>query len=130
MGITFVWRISTAMAPKSISSMLRSISQRQSPPPLLSPFPFLIGFFRNDPSQTSVEYVVAIKYSAAEVADCIQIGRITYLGGQPERCTHIFDWPTEWTENAKSGQTYTASIDVSSANYEWPAGAYTVNTPF
>jgi hypothetical protein len=70
---------------------------------------------------------MAIKYSSAAVADCIQIGRINYLGGQPERCTNIFDWPTEWTEAAKSGQTYTASVDVSSANYEWPAGAYTVS---
>lgn len=73
---------------------------------------------------------MAIKYTTAAVADCIQIGRISYLGGQPERCTYVFDWPTDWTENAKSGQTYTASIDVSSANYQWPAGAYTVRIIF
>jgi hypothetical protein len=70
--------------------------------------------------------VVAIKYSSAAVADCIQIGRIGYLGGSPERCTNVFDWPTDWTEGAKSGQSYSALVDVSSANYQWPAGAYTV----
>jgi hypothetical protein len=83
-------------------------------------------FTTNDITQTSLDYVVAIKYSSAAVADCIQIGRIGYLGGSPERCTNVFDWPTDWTEGAKSGQSYSALVDVSSANYQWPAGAYTV----
>ncbi len=70
---------------------------------------------------------MVIKYQSAAVGDCIQIGKISYLGGQPERCTYLFDWPTSWTESAKSGQTYTASVDVSSANYQWPAGPYIVS---
>lgn len=70
---------------------------------------------------------MAIKYQTAAVADCIQVGKINYLGGQPERCSYYFDWPTTWTQSAKSGQTYTALVDVSSANYQWPAGPYTVS---
>jgi hypothetical protein len=91
---------------------------------------FLDLVFSNDPTQTSVEFSMAIKYESAGVADCIQIGRIGYLGGQPERCNNVFDWPAEFTTNAKSGQTFSTSIDVSSANYQWPAGPYTVSIFF
>jgi hypothetical protein len=80
-----------------------------------------------DPLQTSVDFVAVIKYASAEVADCIQIGRFNYFGGNGERCKNFFEWPEDWNNNAVSGNTYSAVVDVSSANYSWPTGVYTVS---
>lgn len=65
--------------------------------------------------------MTVIKFDGAEAGDCIQIG------GGVERCNNLYAWPTEWTTNVVVGQTYTASINVSNAKYNWKPGSYTVN---
>lgn len=67
-----------------------------------------------------------MKYAAAAGGDCIQVGKFQFFGGNGERCTNYFDWPADW-KSVMSGNTYEASVDVSSANYVWPAGVYTVS---
>lgn len=69
--------------------------------------------------------MAVIKYATAAQADCIQVGKFEFVGGNGERCSHYFDWPASWS-SVISGNTYEASVDVSSANYVWPAGIYTV----
>jgi hypothetical protein len=83
-------------------------------------------FLTTDPTQTSVDFVTVIKYTSAGTADCIQIGQFKYLGGNGERCSHYYDWPTEWNTGATSGTTYTATVDVSSAGYNYAQGDYTI----
>ena len=74
-----------------------------------------------DVDKTSTTFVSAIKYTSADEGDCIQIG------GQIEQCAHLYSWPEEWTQDAVSGNTYSAVIDVTDANYTWPPGYYTVS---
>lgn len=69
-----------------------------------------------------------MKYATAAGGDCIQVGKFQYLGGNGERCTHYYDWPADWNSGVLNGNTYEASVDVSSANYVWPAGVYTVSS--
>jgi hypothetical protein len=83
-------------------------------------------FTSTDPLQTSVDFVAVIKYNDADVADCIQVGKFNYFGGNGERCNNYFDWPTNWNQNAVSGASYSALVDVSTAKYTRPAGYYTV----
>jgi hypothetical protein len=83
-------------------------------------------FSTEDASQTSVDFVTVIKYTTNEVANCIQVGKFNFLGGNPERCNHYFDWPSDWNSGAVSGTTYTAAVDVTSAGYDFPDGDYTV----
>ena len=64
--------------------------------------------------------MTVIKYDGAQAGDCIQIGSGT------ERCNHLYSWPAEWTSGAVIGQTYTALVDVSDAQYSWAPGVYTV----
>ncbi len=71
--------------------------------------------------------MTVIKYSTAVAGDCIQIGKFNYLGGNGERCSHYYDWPDNWNTGATSGSTYSASIDVSAATYNWPEGEYIVS---
>lgn len=74
-----------------------------------------------NPDQISLNFVAVIKYAdAATQGDCIQVG------GAVERCTNYFTWPSAWYTDAQNGDTYTALVDVSGANYAWAAGAYTV----
>lgn len=80
-----------------------------------------------NPNQTSTAFATVIKFTAAEVANCIQVGTFEYIGGNAERCDNYFDWPDEWTNNAVSGETFTAVVDVSSAKYNFPTGDYTVS---
>lgn len=62
-----------------------------------------------------------IKYTTALVqGDCIQVG------GAVERCANYFVWPSQWYTDAQNGNTYTAVIDVSGSNYNWPSGDYTI----
>ena len=75
----------------------------------------------SDPDKSSTTFIAAIKYTSADVGDCIQIG------GQIEQCSHLYSWPEEWTQDAVSGNTYSAVIDVTDANYTWPPGYYTVS---
>lgn len=79
-----------------------------------------------DSTQTSLDFVAVVKYATAASGDCIQVGKFQFFGGSGERCSHYFDWPAEWS-NGLNGNTYEASIDVSSANYVWPEGIYTVS---
>jgi hypothetical protein len=78
-----------------------------------------------DTSVTTLDFVAVIKYATAEGGDCIQVGKFNFFGGNGERCSNYFDWPASW-DSVTSGNTYEASVDVSSANYVWPAGVYTV----
>ncbi len=59
-------------------------------------------FTSTDPAVTSVDFVTVIKYSSEVEGECIQIGQFKYLGGNGERCSHYYDWPTEWTTGATS----------------------------
>jgi hypothetical protein len=79
-----------------------------------------------DPEQDSVDFVAVIKYSTAEVGDCIQVGKYNFLGGSGERCTNYYDWPADWNSGVTSGTSFSASVDVSGAAYTWPDGEYTV----
>lgn len=79
-----------------------------------------------DSNQTSLDIVAVVKYATADGGDCIQVGKFQFVGGNGERCSHYFDWPADW-KSVMSGNTYEASVDVSSANYVWPAGVYTVS---
>ena len=81
-----------------------------------------------DSVQTSLDFVAVVKYATAPGGDCIQIGRFQYLGGNGDRCTNYYDWPDDWNSGVLNGNTYEASIDVSSVNYSWPAGVYTVSS--
>lgn len=85
-----------------------------------------LNYLSTDLEQTSVDYVTVIKYSSAEIGNCIQVGKFNFIGGDGERCNNYFDWPTEWNTDARSGNTYTANVDVSSANYVFPEGEYTI----
>ena len=67
-----------------------------------------------------MDFLFVVKYVTAPLGNCIQIG------GSVERCTDLFAWPSEWNTDAVNGQLYTATVDVSSANYNWPAGQYQV----
>lgn len=70
--------------------------------------------------------MAVVKYATAAGGDCIQVGKFEFFGGNGERCSNYFDWPSNF-DSAVSGSIYTASVDVSSANYVWPAGVYTVS---
>ena len=78
-------------------------------------------------NQTSTAFSTVIKFAAADKANCIQVGKFEYVGGTADRCIHYFDWPEAWTNNSVSGETFTATIDVTSAQYSFPDGDYTVN---
>ena len=78
-----------------------------------------------NPDQISTNFVAVIKYAGAlESGDCIQIG------GAVERCKYFFVWPPNWYTDASNGLTFTALVDVSSANYVWSTGEYTVSCSF
>jgi hypothetical protein len=79
-----------------------------------------IIFNSTDPS-SEVDLLFVVKYVTAPVGNCIQVG------GSVERCNHLYAWPTEWNEDAVNGQLYTATIDVSTADYSWPEGQYEVS---
>ena len=68
--------------------------------------------------------MAVIKNKAAGIGECIIIG--TPPPGIDIRCQYSYDWPDDWYVNATNGKTYTASIDVSGANYKFPAGPYGV----
>jgi hypothetical protein len=77
-----------------------------------------------NPEQISLNFVAVIKYAdAATQGDCIQVG------GAVERCVNYFTWPSTWYTDAQNGNTYTALVDVSGANYARAPGAYTVRHP-
>lgn len=103
-----------------IELMLQYSSQRKS---LI--LPYLPPDRPPDSNQTTLDLVAVVKYATAEGGDCIQVGKFQFFGGNGERCTNYFDWPAAWN-SVISGNTYEASVDVSSANYVWPAGIYTV----
>ena len=65
--------------------------------------------------------MTVIKFDGAEAGDCIQVG------GGTERCTNLYSWPTDWETGVVIGKTYTASINVSNAKYNWKPGSYTVS---
>ena len=71
---------------------------------------------------SAVDLLFVVKYVTAPLGDCIQIG------GSVEKCTNLYAWPAEWNTDAVNGQLYTATIDVSGANYNWPEGQYQVST--
>lgn len=78
--------------------------------------------FSTNPDQISTNFIAVIKYAGPlEAGDCIQVG------GAIERCNNYFTWPANWYTDADNGLTFTALVDVSSANYQWPAGEYTVS---
>jgi hypothetical protein len=83
-----------------------------------------VFFTTTSTEQDSLDFVAIIKFATAITGDCIQIGKFNFFGGSGERCNHLFLWPENWNAGAKSGQLYTAIVDVSSANYSWPAGIY------
>lgn len=73
-----------------------------------------------------MDFVTVIKFATAETGNCIQVGKFNFLGGQGERCSNYFDWPSNWNENATSGANYVATVDVSTAAYSWSEGDYTI----
>ena len=74
-----------------------------------------------NPDQTSLNFIAVIKYTeSSKEGDCIQVG------GAISRCANYFVWPSEWYNDAQNGNTYTALIDVSAANYQWSGGYYTI----
>lgn len=77
--------------------------------------------FNSTDATSAVDLLFVAKYVAAPLGNCIQIG------GSVERCNNLFPWPTEWNQDAVNGQLYTANIDVSAAQYNWPEGQYQVN---
>lgn len=79
-----------------------------------------ILYTSSETGQLANGFGMVLKYTTATTGDCIQIG------GFNERCSHLYSWPTSWSD-AVSGNTYTATIDVSDAAYAWPEGDYTVN---
>jgi hypothetical protein len=79
-----------------------------------------------DPAQTSVDFVTVIKYTNEAKGECIQIGKFNYIGGNGERCSHYYDWPDNWNTGATNGETYTATVDVSSAGFNYDLGDYTL----
>lgn len=80
-----------------------------------------VTFSSTNPDQISLGFVAVIKYAGAtEQGNCIQVG------GTFERCANYFVWPSTWYTDAQNGQKYTAVIDVSSANYNWPIGDYKI----
>ena len=76
--------------------------------------------FSTDITKTNLYFLAFIKHESAEPGDCIQIG------SGVARCNDLFAWPTEWTTGAVVGQTYTASVNVTSAKYNWKPGVYTM----
>lgn len=73
-----------------------------------------------DITKSNLHFLAFIKHESAEPGDCIQIG------SGVEKCTNLFAWPTEWTTGAVVGQTYTASVNVTTAKYNWKPGVYTM----
>lgn len=71
-------------------------------------------------ANSAVDLLFVVKYVTAPLGNCIQIG------GSVERCNNLYAWPDEWNADAVNGQLYTATIDVSDANYQWPEGQYQV----
>ncbi len=83
---------------------------------------FLNNVISTNPDQVSTNFVAVIKYvGPIEAGDCIQVG------GAIERCKNFFVWPSNWYTDASNGLIFTALVDVSSANYVWPSGKYTVS---
>ncbi len=79
---------------------------------------YSILFYHSTEANSAVDLLFVVKYVTAPLGNCIQIG------GSVERCNNLFAWPAEWNTDAVNGQLYTATIDVSSANYDWPEGQY------
>jgi hypothetical protein len=59
-----------------------------------------------------------VNFLGSSTGDCIQIG------GQTEKCNNLFAWPASF--NVADSGSYTTSIDVSSADYEFPNGDYEI----
>jgi hypothetical protein len=76
--------------------------------------------FNSTDLTSAVDLLFVVKYVTAPLGNCIQVG------GSVERCSNLYAWPTEWNQDAVNGQLYTATIDVSAAEYYWPEGQYQV----
>lgn len=77
-----------------------------------------LTYQNGSPDLLSSEIAVGIKYIAAEIGDCIQIG------GAVEKCNNLFPWPVSF--NSAADGSYSAVIDVSSAAYAFPLGEYEI----
>lgn len=74
--------------------------------------------YENGGSASNVANIIAmsIKFASASVGDCIQIG------GATEMCNHLFAWGSSLQSNLPGD--YFASVDVSSAGYNFDLGDY------